>query len=153
MTEQLSGTDAEEFFQAGVFLLKRGRPKDALKALSRALSIKATEPRYMSYYGLSMALSGGDRADAVGYCERAIQRESFRSELFLNLGKVYLSAGNRKRAHQAFRKALALDKDNREVRTELLKMGVRKPPVLPFLDRGHPLNKLAGKWLHKLRLR
>jgi hypothetical protein len=32
-------------------------------------------------------------------------------------------------------------------------MGVRKPPVFPFLDRKNPLNKIVGKALYSLRLR
>ena len=148
-----SGTDAEEFFQAGVFLLKRGRPKEALTAFRRALSIKDSEPRYLSYCGLCMARSGESIPEAVELCERAVRREFFRADLFLNLGKVYLMSGNRMKAHQAFRKARSLEQENTEVRQELQRMGVRKPPPLPFLDRGHPLNKIAGKMLHKMRLR
>ena len=32
-------------------------------------------------------------------------------------------------------------------------MGIRNPPVFPFLERKHPINKLAGKVLYRLRLR
>ena len=146
-------SDAEELYKAGLFLLKRDKVKEALAAFKRAFKIKGSEPRYMSYLGLCLAIAEGKSREAVTLCEKAVQMEFFRSELFLNLGRVYLISGNRKKAHMAFRKGLALDRENRNLRTELEKMGIRKPPVFPFLERKHPINKLAGKVLYRLRLR
>src|SRR5512135_806078 len=145
--------DAEEYFKAGLFLLKRNKAKEALSAFKQALISKDSDPRYMSYTGLCMALAEGRTKEAVELCERAVEKEFYRPELFLNLGRVYLQAGNRKKAHVAFRKGLSLDRENRGIRQELERMGVRKPPVFPFLDRRHPINKMAGKVLHKMRLR
>jgi Tfp pilus assembly protein PilF len=81
----------------------------------------------------------------VALCEKAVSMEFYRSELFLNLGRVYIVMGNKKKAHMAFRKGMALDRDNRSLRMELERMGYRKPPVFPFLDRQHPINKVAGR--------
>jgi len=150
---ETSDLDAEELFKAGLFLLKRDKVKEALSAFRRALNIKNKEPKYMSYTGLCLALAEGKMRDAVTLCEKAVSMEFYRSELFLNLGRVYIAMGNRKKAHLAFRKGMALDRDNRSLRVELEKMGFRKPPVFPFLDRQHPINKVAGKVLYRLRLR
>ena len=146
-------SDAEELYKAGLFLLKRDRVKEALTAFKRAFMIKDKEPRYMSYLGLCLALAEGKAREATQLCEKAVQMEFFRAELFLNLGRVYLVSGNRKKAHMAFRKGLALDRENRNLQKELDKMGIRKQPVFPFLERKHPINKLAGKVLYRLRLR
>ncbi len=143
----------EEFFKAGLFLLKRNKLAEALAAFKKALYLRSEEPRYMSYTGLSLALAHGKTKEAILLCERAVQKEFFRQELFLNLGRVYLISGNRRKAHVAFRKGMALDRENRMLRGELEKMGVRRPPVFQFLDRRHPINKVAGKVLHRLRLR
>jgi tetratricopeptide (TPR) repeat protein len=145
--------DPEEFFKAGMFLLKRDRVKEAHAAFKQALFLQERDPRYMSYTGLTLAMAMGKTKEAVLLCEKAVQKEFFRAELFLNLGKVYLLAGNRKKAHIAFRKGMTLDRDNRTLRGELEKMGIRKPPVFKFLDRRHPVNKLTGKMLHRMRLR
>jgi tetratricopeptide (TPR) repeat protein len=145
--------DPEEFFRAGVFLLKRDKAREALIAFKHALQMKGAEPRYKSYFGVSLALSEGKVKEALLFCESAVEKEFYRAELFLNLARVYLMAGNRRKAHAVLRKGLAIDRDSRDIRQELDKMGIRKPPVLPFLDRRHPLNKLAGKVLHRLRLR
>lgn len=147
------GDDPEEFFKAGMFLLKRDKLREALAAFKQALSLREQEPRYMSYTGLTLALAMRKTKEAVLLCEKAVQKEFFRSELFLNLGRVYLLAGNRRKAHVAFRKGMTLDRDNRMLRGELERMGIRKPPVFQFLDRRHPVNKLTGKMLHRLRLR
>jgi tetratricopeptide (TPR) repeat protein len=145
--------DAEEYFKAGLFLLKRNKTKEALSAFKQALLSKENDPRYMSYTGLCLALAEGRTKEGVDLCEKAVAKEFYRPELYLNLGRVYIQAGNRKKAHTAFRKGLSLDRDYRGIRNELERMGVRKPPVFPFLDRRHPINKMAGKVLHKIRLR
>ncbi len=144
--------DPEELFKAGLYLLKRDKLKEALAAFKKALFLRDKDPRYMSYAGLALALTGRTK-EAVLLCERAVQKEFFRQELFLNLGRVYLVSGNRRKAHTAFRKGMALDRENRLLRGELEKMGIRKPPVFRFLDRNHPVNKWSGKMLHRLRLR
>jgi len=146
-------TDPEELYKAGVFLLKRDKTREALIAFKHALALKDTDPRYMSYLGLCLALVEGKVKEAQRLCEKSIEKEFFRPELFLNLGRVYLMSGNKKKAHVIFRKGLSIDKDNMDIRYELERMGVRKPPVLPFLDRRSVLNKLAGKFLNRLRLR
>jgi tetratricopeptide (TPR) repeat protein len=145
--------DPDEFFKAGVFLLRRDKVKEALTAFKRALLAKESEPRYMSFTGLCLALAQGKVREGLVLCEKAVEREFYRSELFLNLGRVYLLAGNRRKAHMAFRKGMALDRENRDIRAQLERMGVRKAPVFPFLDRRHPINKFAGKVLYRLRLR
>ena len=144
--------DPEELFKAGLYLLKRDRLQEALAAFKKALYIRDREPRYMSYAGLALALNGKTK-EAVLLCEKALQKESFRQEFFLNMGRVYLIYGNRRKALMTFRKGMALDRENRQIRGELERMGIRKPPVFRFLDRNHPVNKWSGKMLHRLRLR
>ena len=147
------GQDPDEFFSVGLFLLKRDRVKEAMTAFRQALDMRKTEPRYMSYYGYCLAKVEGRTREGATLCEKAVQKEFFRVELFINLARVYIMAGNRKKAHVELRKGLTLDKENKEILAELDRMGTRKPPVFPFLERKNPINKLAGKFLHRLRLR
>lgn len=39
------------------------------------------------------------------------------------------------------------------VHRELDKLGLRKPPVIPFLSRGNPINKYLGIILSRMGLR
>lgn len=150
--EQPSMT-ADDYFRAGMLFLKREKYREALSAFKHALELQNREPRYLSYTGFCLAHVEKRSKEAVLLCEKAVSLEFYRPELFLNLGRVYLLTGNKRKAHQTFWKGYALDRDNRELRAELEKMGVRKPPVFPFLDRKNPLNKIVGKALYSLRLR
>ncbi len=147
------GTEAEEFFKAGVFLMNRERLKEAYQAFRKAFEMKGGDPRYMSYYGYMLAKVGGRLKEGLVLCERAASREFYRSELYYNLAQVYMLVGNRKKAYETLRKGMTLDKTNKNIVRELEKMGIRKPPVFPFLDRKNAINKMAGKLLYRLRLR
>lgn len=145
--------DPEEYFKAGLFLLKRNKQKEALHAFRRAFELNNTDPRYMSYYGLCLANVSGRLKEGLALCEKAAAKEFYRAELFLNIAHVYIKIGNRRKAHDALRKGMTLDRENKDIKRELDKMGVRRPPVLPFLDRASKINVMAGKILYKLRLR
>jgi Flp pilus assembly protein TadD len=143
----------EEYFKAGLVLLKRGNDREAAKAFRRAHEMAPSEPRYLSYFGLCLARVERRTKEAVRLCEKAAREDFYRSDIFLNLGRVYLLAGNRKKAYGAFRQGHRVDRTDRELRAELEKMGMRRPPVLGFLRRENPVNRIAGKVRDKLTLR
>jgi tetratricopeptide (TPR) repeat protein len=151
--QEVPAEDPEEYFKAGKFLLMRDKQKEALRAFRRAFEMNSADPRYMSYYGVCLASVSGRLKEGLALCEKAAAKEFFRAEMFLNLAKVYMKIGNRGKAHDALRKGMSLDRENKDIKRELDKMGVRRPPVLPFLDRNSGINKFAGKVLYKLRLR
>lgn len=149
----MQAEDPEELFRAGLFLLKRNRQKEALHAFRRAFELSSADPRYMSYYGLCLADVSGRLKEGLTLCEKAAAKEFYRAELFLNLALVYLRIGNRKKAHDMLRRGMALDRDNKDIKLQLDRMGIRKAPVFPFLDRNNALNKFAGKVVYRLRFR
>lgn len=145
--------EAEEYYKAGLFLLKRNKPAEALAAFRHSFNLKTGELRYMSYYGLCIALTEGRAWEGLALCEKAVTKDPNGPELLLNLGRAFLAVNDRKKAHMAFRKGLSIDRDNKGLKVEIERMGIRKPSVFPFLERQHPLNKFAGKVLYKLKLR
>ena len=147
---EISSRSAEEIFQIGMHLLQRNRPEDASVAFKRAMRLAPTEPRYVSFYGLSLASGGKRLREAVRLCETAIANEFYRPDLHLNLGRVLLIAGKRARARKAFLKGQELDPQNPEIRTAIAEMGMRKSPVFPFLGRQNPINKWAGWLRHRV---
>jgi len=151
--EDAMQADPEEFFKAGMFLLKSQRLNEAHNAFRRAFELKGTDPRYMSYYGFTLSRANNRNKEGLLLCEKAAEKEFYRAELFYNLSQVYLAVGNRKKAYETLRKGLTIDKGNKDLVRELEKMGIRKPPVFPFLDRSNTINKLAGKMLYRLRIR
>jgi len=142
-----------EYFDAGMFLLERGKYAEAMVAFKAAHEGDNKEPRFMSFYGYCLAKTGKMPKEGLRLCEDACKKEFFRPELFLNLGRVFMINGNKRKAHLAYRKGLSIDRDNRAIINELQSMGVRKKPVFPFLERRNPLNKIAGKILYRLWLR
>ena len=68
---------------------------------------------------------------------------------YLNLGRVYLTVGDKYAAIKAFRNGLLHEK-NQLIAEELNRIGWRDLPVFTDLPREHPLNRYLGKLLKKL---
>ena len=142
--------DPEDMFKSGVILLKRNMLNEATAAFQRALKMRPKEARYLSYYGLCLAAAGNRPKEGLRMCEKAADEVFYRPELFLNLGKACLLTGSHEKAQDAFRKGLSLDRGNREIVDQLENLGIRKPPIFPFLGRKNTLNKWVGLVRHKL---
>src|SRR5262245_43496429 len=100
-----------------------------------------------------MALSRTGTKQAVQLCEEAIKEGTFHAELYHNLGRVYLMAGDRRRARLAFLEALKLDEDDPDIENDLKKLGMRGTPPLAIVHRDHPWNKFLGIVLLRWMLR
>ncbi len=143
-------------------LLLKERQREAYKLLQEGLKIYADDPFLLSYHGYLKTCMERRYRSGIEDCTRALSlfqkkmlrdevdgAESTKSVLYLNLGKAYLAAGKRKSAFEAFHKGLQSDKRNIELLSELQKMGIRKLPPLPFLNRSNPVNACLGRMLHK----
>ncbi len=146
----LVAQNPEDLFQNGLMHLQRHRQRHALESFRRALELAPNEPRFMSFFGLCIATNERRLGEGLELCETAVRKEFFRPELFVNLGRLYLISGDVGRAHQTFRRGLAVDQSNEELRYELRRLGTRRQPVLPSLGRSHPVNVALGRLLHKL---
>jgi Flp pilus assembly protein TadD len=144
--------EAEALYCSGMQMLRQDeRVYEAVTVFERAWRTRPLEARYASYYGLSLALSGGRLRDAEALCEHAVKLDSSRSDLFCNLGRVRLLRKDRRGAYGAFKRGLSVDRNDRFIRHEMSKMGERRSPVLPFLPRRHPLNKVLGLVVRQIR--
>lgn len=135
---------AKENFLSGLKYLKTGEMEAATRAFEKAYREEKANPAYMSYYGMCAALKWGKIGLGLELCTKAIKREFFKADFYLNLGKVYSAADNKKGAVTAFKKGLKIDPDNEELHEMLVTLGLRKRPVVPFLKRGNPINKYLG---------
>jgi len=142
---------AEQSFQKGLEFLHLGQHREALAFFRGAIEIEnrmngtTHQARYLSYYGLSLALTRGGLHEAVRCCRLAAKQEGYRPEVCLNLGRVLLMAGRRREAHRALKRALRIQPGSREIRRELKRMGIRRRPVLPFLPRESSINVFLGR--------
>lgn len=152
-SEPRRAIDARKLFQAGRALLDQGRAWEARQALRRATELEPEEPRYLSYYGVSLAMAERKTKEAVKLCEAALAKDFCTPEMYLNLGRVYLLRRDRGRAYEIFQAGLLVDAEHHGLARAVADLGVRRAPPLPFLHRSHPVNRKAGRLLHRLRLR
>lgn len=142
---------ANELFQKGLEALANGDMIRALSGFEKALELE-DNPAFYSYFALCIAKERGQVKKAISLCEEALRKDTENTAHYLNLGKVLLHAGNRDDAIMVFRGGLKYGIDTL-ITDELNKLGTRKPPVIPFLNRDNPINKYLGIILKRLGLR
>jgi tetratricopeptide (TPR) repeat protein len=141
--EAVALTKAEEYLRAlTMFLEIYGSEEPPSPMLS---SKTATG---LSHFGLCLAMMQRKFKPAIDLCKLAIELQFYNADHYANLSRVYVAAGNRKKAIDAIEQGLkshAEDETLLEVRRQL---GVRAKPPVPFLDRAHPLNITLGQARH-----
>lgn len=140
--------------------LKGSDKKVALEISREAIACFPSDPFFLSYCGYLTAVVENRSREGTKMCEDAIAilRSSksadtvfFLPLFYLNLGRAYLKADKKAPAMDAFQEGLKYDSRNRDLLSALKSFGTRKKPVLPFLDRGNPLNRYLGKLRHDLQ--
>lgn len=140
--------------------LKKNDVKSALATVKQAVADYPSDPFFLSYLGYLMAKVEKRSKEGCSLCENAVSlmrkaasedKEFFYPILFLNLGRTYVLGGKKPEAIIAFQDGLKYDARNENIRAELAALGIRRPPVLPFLDRSNTINKYLGKLRYKLK--
>jgi tetratricopeptide (TPR) repeat protein len=137
---------AEESYRRGRDLLERGEAQSALEHFRTAHQVDRANPRYRSFYGLGLALVERRFDRALELCRSAAKEEFFNPELYHNLARVHLAFGFKAEAIRYLRRGLMIDPGNGAMQKEIRGLGVRRRPVLSFLPRRHPLNRLLGRF-------
>jgi len=142
---------AEESFGMGIEALSEGQKRKAMAMFEAAIELEKRsgvskpQPRYLSYYGLCLALETKKLHEAVKFCREAVNRENFNADIYYNLGRVLLKADRRREGYESLRNGLRLHQNHKGILRELRRIGVRRRPVLPFLSRSNPLNRALGR--------
>jgi len=147
----MSRDHAYLIFSEGLTFLRDNRLIEASNAFLRAHREESGNPRYLSYYGLVVALAQKDVPKAIKLCRAAIKHAPYEPELYLNLSRIYRESGQRMKALETLKEGLRFDADSPILLMELRRMGIRRKPPLTFLARENPLNKTIGKLTYKLR--
>jgi hypothetical protein len=138
--------------------LAKGNRYDALHVMEQANHRFPFHPLILSYYGYLEAAADGKYRNGIETCKNAISllgkkamfaEDTIHAVLYLNLAKAYLAAEKKPDAIAALNSGMKYDRNNREIKKELMSLGVRKKPLLPFLDRSHILNKYLGMVFHR----
>jgi tetratricopeptide (TPR) repeat protein len=110
--------------------------------------LNARAARGLSYFGLCVAMIQKKYKAAMDLCKRALELEFYNSEHYVNFMKVYVIAGNRKKALETIEAGLKLHPDDESLLQARRTLGVRARPAVPFLGRSNPINVSLGQARH-----
>jgi uncharacterized protein HemY len=136
-----------ELMSRGIRECDSGNTLMALMHFKEA-SRKGETPLLNSYLAYCLAKEHKNYREAIELGRGAVNEQSRNLVLYLNLAKVYILADQRNNALKVLRQATKRGRDERIMQL-IKKLGIRKKPVLPFLQRGNPINIFLGKLRHK----
>ena len=102
----------------------------------------------LSYFGLCLALVKKQFKPAIELCKRAAELEFYNGDHYANLARVYLAAGNRKKAVETAEQGLKLIPEHEYLLEVRQSLGLRSKPPVPFLERSNPINVSLGHARH-----
>ena len=122
----------------------------ALAHIRRALKAEPQNPFFLSYVGMLCAVAEKRYVAGEKLCREALEIKCNHAQLYLNLAEVYRQAGRHGDAMKTLRKGFISAGRDLRIRRALEKIGGRRPPILSSLGRCHPLNRLLGRWRHRM---
>jgi Flp pilus assembly protein TadD len=122
----------------------------ALAHIRRALKAEPQNPFFLSYVGMLCAVAEKRYVAGEKLCREALEIKCNHAQLYLNLAEVYRQAGRHGDAMKTLRKGFISAGRDLRIRMALEKIGGRRPPILSSLGRCHPLNRLLGRWRHRM---
>lgn len=140
----MSEDELKELLKEGIVLIKEGRVVEAVFFFEEMLHSYGRSASILSLLGLSMAKAKGDFHLAEKLCLEAINKSFYRADLYRNLAEVYLLRNKKAQAISTLRSGLKVNRRNKSLINELVKLGPRTKPPIPFLSRSNPLNKYIG---------
>lgn len=125
-------------------------PAEQYRLFEQAHRRNLSDPMAMSWHGMALATLKANTQQGIVFCEEAVRRMGPHPDLLVNLAQAYLAACNKREAVRALRRALARSPSDKRVLDQLLALGLRRPPVLPFLSRSNLINKYLGLMRHRV---
>jgi tetratricopeptide (TPR) repeat protein len=144
---------AENKFKKGLEALIDRNYVEAALQFRRAMDIEhqrhvlQPDMRYLSYYGMCRATAHAKLQEGLHACKRAARVRNRDPEMFLNLGRVYLLAQQKRLAYDAFQTGLDLDREHKvliQESTRLHSRGIPRP--VPQARRGGFFSRVRSAW-------
>ena len=145
-----SDKDISSLVQGGIAAAKNDEFLHALNLLTDAYSA-TVDPKYvegLSYLGLCLALVERKYKPAIDLCKKAIEAQFYEGAHYVNLARVYLAAGQRKKAVEIVEDGLKILPEHVGLLRTRQEFGVRSRPAVPFLSRSNALNQAIGRARH-----
>jgi hypothetical protein len=139
----------------GIECCRRGDWNEGLRHLGKVTAagdaVSGLPGLFYSYLGYGIALRDRRIREGLKLCRHSIELEFYQAENYLNLARTCLLARDRKGAIKAIHGGLKADRNHQQLLALYKEIGIRKPPVVRFLHRDHPINQLLGRIRHALR--
>ena len=156
MSEQAGSegrANIDEAVARGIALCKQDRWQEGLKILN--LIADAGERtdlpgRFYAILGFGRACYQGKLKDGLALCRHAVKLEFYQAENYYWLAQAYSLTNSRRRFLDTIAQGLKIDPENRQLLELRKELDERRPPVLRFLSRTHPLNRALGKLRHQM---
>jgi len=136
-------------FEEGLARFRAGDAVGAHGLFERAHRRAPSDPRIMSWYGLTLVLVERNSNLGVLYCDQSLRLTGPEPELLLNQARAHLALGQRERAVKAIQRGLAAAPDDLHLKAAQDSMGWRRRPVFPCFGRSNPLNRWLGRLRHR----
>jgi Flp pilus assembly protein TadD len=146
----MAEVDAVTEFKEGLALLRNNYAHKAMPYFTRALQREKANPFYLSYLGVAMAAAERKWDEAEELCMQALKMRRTQPELYLNLADVYRLAGKRQDQIETLFQGMQMTNRDARIAEALRRHGVRRSPVIPFLERGSFLNRELGKLRYRV---
>ncbi|HKS24214.1 MAG TPA: tetratricopeptide repeat protein [Thermoanaerobaculia bacterium] len=142
LNQAIEATKEEDFLRALTLFVDVYGGDDAPTQLN------SKSAKGLSYFGLCIALVQKKYKTAIDLCKRALELEFYNGDHYINLMKVYVAAGNRKKALETVESGLKLHPEDEALLDARRSLGVRARPAVPFLGRTNPINVSLGRARH-----
>ena len=140
---------SEAAYKKGLEAVARGEFLEALVLFEACIEMEShggtdLPITAMSYYGLCLSLVSDRLAEARDICEAAVEAAPGDPDLYLNLGRVCQRQDDRAHAFRTYIRGLRIDPRHPALVEAVRRLGFRRRPVLGFLPRHHPVNRVLG---------
>ncbi len=141
--------EVAEALDEGIRRFAAGDPEGAHEMFGIAHRRAPGEPRVQSWFGLTLVLVEKNSNLGVMLVDEAVRRGGADPEFVINQSRVSIALGQRVRAVRALERGLVAHPGQSDLDRERTALGRRRPPVIRFLSRGNPLNRMLGRLRHR----
>lgn len=151
---EVAQPDYSDVLRRGIERCRQGDWEVGLSFLGRVAEAdrsSALPGLFYSYLGYGIALRQRRVQEGLKLCKHSVKIQFYEPENYVNLARTCMLAGDRPAAVRAVLEGLRVVRQHPELLRLHKDLGIRSQPVLSFLDRAHPLNRLLGRLRHSWR--
>jgi hypothetical protein len=139
---------SSEALRKGLALCREGEWSNGLFFLGKIAEAGRTAAMpgvFFTTLGYGIARYQQRAEEGLKLCRHGVKLQFYEPENYVYLARTALLCENRAEAVKAVRGGLKVDPNNAELQVLSKDLGIRQLPVLSFLSRSNPLNRLLGR--------